>query len=137
MPRIEGGESSEAQKRRIGKHIRGARKKLRLTQREVALRVGVTTTTVCDWENGRTYPSTENLRKLGPILGETVSFLISDRLGKKESLERVSGEIAAALGYNRLSALLALPQARLRREVDALIGRFVVEEGGIPKQRRG
>jgi transcriptional regulator with XRE-family HTH domain len=40
----------------VGAMIRRARKHLRMTQQELANRVGVSRTTVDAWENGRSYP---------------------------------------------------------------------------------
>lgn len=56
----------------IGARIRRARKLLRMTQQELADKVGVSRTTVDAWENGRSYPKRHDVvleEALGISLG--------------------------------------------------------------------
>ena len=125
MPKVEGGVRTTALKKRVGSHIRAARDKRGWSQRELAVKLGVSASTLCDWEKGRTYPGVENLRNLARECGETASFLLADTLGKKDSIESLSRQLAASLGHRRISALLQIPEARLRHELDAVIGGWV------------
>ncbi len=58
------------------KNLREARKVCNLTQKEVALRLGVVESCYANWEQGRTEPSIEMLRKLSAILSVGLDELI-------------------------------------------------------------
>lgn len=128
MPKQEGGERSLELKSRVGKHIHAARTKKGLTQKALADKLGVVVSTVCDWERGRSYPSVENLRAIGRELGESVSYLTADLLGKRNSLEALSRQLGAMLGYRRLQLLVDVPEARLKHGVDAIIGASIADD---------
>lgn len=51
------------------KTIQAWRKQRRITQRELAESVGVTTATVYNWERGKSEPKANQLRKLASSLG--------------------------------------------------------------------
>ena len=55
-------------KQLIGKRIREIRKHKRLTQEQLAELIGVETSSVSNIENGRYYPSAENLDKILAVL---------------------------------------------------------------------
>ncbi len=58
------------------KNLKEARKVCNLTQKEVALRLGVVESCYANWEQGRTEPSIEMLRKLSAILSVGLDELI-------------------------------------------------------------
>lgn len=60
----------------IGNNIRKYRKELKLTQAEVAKRVGVLQHHVNRWENDRVVPSIEHLKPLAKALEVTVDALL-------------------------------------------------------------
>ena len=62
---------TKKQRKAIGDRVRSAREDLaRLTMREVAAEVGVSTTTVFSWEQGTCVPETAERRaKLADVLG--------------------------------------------------------------------
>lgn len=53
----------------LGKRIRKKRRDLDITQKELAERIGVVTSFVCEMEKGRKAVGTENLYKLECVLG--------------------------------------------------------------------
>jgi transcriptional regulator with XRE-family HTH domain len=53
----------------IGERIRAARKALNMNQTEVAVAVGVTSTTVARWELGHASPYLEHIVKIANLLG--------------------------------------------------------------------
>lgn len=134
MPKLEGGDATRLLKKRIGAHIRAARERVGLSQTELAVRLDVTSSTVCDWENGRTYPALENLRKIARITKTRISFLASDALGRSDSLEALALELGVRLGYKRLVALSHLPDSRLRKEIDAAVGAYFSDTGFLPSK---
>lgn len=61
----------------FGNKLYELRTKARLSQNEVAMQVGVTNKAVSKWENGKTKPSTNVLRKLAVLFNITVEELLS------------------------------------------------------------
>lgn len=125
MPKVKGGTTTSEFNRRLGLHIRAARDAAHLTQKALGDKLGVTVQTVSDWENGRHPPSCENLRNITDACSVSSSFLLSERLHKREGgLEALGEHLAAVLGSRRAEDLLEMPPGRLKREVDILTGRF-------------
>ena len=60
----------------IGERIRTIRKIRGLRQNELAEKLHVPPSQVCDWERGLVTPSTASLLRIAPILKVTVSELI-------------------------------------------------------------
>ena len=61
----------------LGEVIRMYRKKLDITQEEMAVRLGVTAPAVNKWENGNSYPDIMLLAPIARLLGITVDTLLS------------------------------------------------------------
>lgn len=57
-------------------NVKYFRKKLHMTQDDLALKIGVKRHTVCDWESGRTEPNIACLKKLASLFNITVDFLL-------------------------------------------------------------
>lgn len=74
-------------KSEIGKHIKRNRENAKLSQTEVAARMGVTRQTISSWEINRTQPSIQDVERLAQIfecsihdiLGDYPNKLIQDR----------------------------------------------------------
>ena len=74
-------------KKLLGKKLQEIRKKKKLTQEYVAEFVGIETSSISNIENGKYYPSAENLEKIMQILNITPSELfLFESLNKKEIL---------------------------------------------------
>jgi transcriptional regulator with XRE-family HTH domain len=114
-------------KRRLGRHIAAALRNSGLQSNQLAAKLGVANGTVTDWKKGRSAPSAEHVVAIARATGESVSFLLSDALPKSQSLEKASRELAARIGARRSQLLLAVPDKRLLRELDALIGSAISE----------
>ena len=63
----------------FGNYLYELRSKAGYTQRQVALLSGVTDKAVSKWENGRSKPTTETLRKLASLFSVSVEELLSKR----------------------------------------------------------
>ena len=59
----------------FGKKLREVRKSKKLTQQELADKVGTNRVNVTKWETGRTEPSFENLVKLAGLLEVSLDWL--------------------------------------------------------------
>lgn len=58
-------------------NLKNARKENNLTQRQVALALGVVESCYANWEQGRTEPNIEMLRKLSKLFDISVEELIN------------------------------------------------------------
>ena len=68
----------------IGENIRSCRRKMNLTQEQLAERLGVSFQSVSRWENDLTYPDMELLPALMEIFGITADELLGISEAKKE-----------------------------------------------------
>lgn len=71
----------------LGKKIRAHRDELGLTQAELADKLGLTYSSVSQWESGRATPRTPILRQLADLFGTTVA----DLMGEEASEAAISG----------------------------------------------
>ena len=78
----------------LGKKIRKHRNDLGLTQAELAEKIGLTYSSVSQWESGRAIPRTPVLKQLADLFGTTVADLMGE-----------SGEVAV-VGASRTVPLL-------------------------------
>ena len=62
------------------KNLKSARLENNLTQKQVALKLGVVESCYANWEQGRTEPNLDMLRKLSTLLRVTVDELLNDNL---------------------------------------------------------
>ena len=60
----------------FGKRLREVRKSKKITQQELADRLGIKRNTYSDWENGKTEPSFENLIKLADLFEVSLDCLL-------------------------------------------------------------
>jgi transcriptional regulator with XRE-family HTH domain len=113
--------------RRIGKRIRASREKIGLSQRELALRVGVTARTVQFWEAGETLPL-RYLAELAEALHVTELFL--RRGGTATSTQE---ESAVKFTYKQLQTMLEMVSASPNGRSSTLYRKLVlaVEEARI------
>ena len=77
---------------KIGKFIAECRKNNKLTQEQLAEKLGVTSKSISRWENGKTMPDLSLMRPLCDILDITINELISgERIDKKEYQKKIKG----------------------------------------------
>ena len=62
------------------KNLKSVRLENELTQKQVAQNLGVVESCYANWEQGRTEPNLEMLRKLAALLHITVDELLNDNL---------------------------------------------------------
>ena len=53
-----------------------ARKNVGMTQKDLAIACGVSESTVCNWEKGRTEPTVSQARKIGEVVGRHYDYII-------------------------------------------------------------
>ena len=60
------------------------------------------------------------------VTGQAASYLNPEGLPRKDTLGRLGNDLATALGAARTEKLLEVPEKRLSKEIDAIIGAWVV-----------
>ena len=86
---------------KIGKFIAECRKDNKLTQEQLAEKLGVTSKSISRWENGKTMPDLSLMRPLCDILDITINELISgERIEKKEYQKKSEENIINTINYS-------------------------------------
>ena len=87
--------------KKIGRFIAENRKVKKLTQTELAERLGVSDKTVSRWENGNYMPDLSLLQPLSEELGITLNELLSGEYIKQEHVaEKAEASLASTLEYS-------------------------------------
>lgn len=81
----------------LGKKIRAHRDELGLTQAELADKLGLTYSSVSQWESGRATPRTPILRQLADLFGTTVADLMGE--DTTEAAIKGTSRMVPLLGY--------------------------------------
>lgn len=85
---------------KIGKFISENRKRKKLTQLELAEKLGVTDRTISNWENGKNMPDLSLFKPLCDILDITINELMSgEKLSNKEYNEKLEENIINTIDY--------------------------------------
>ncbi len=62
----------------LGKRIKDKRLELNFTQEQLGALLNVSKVSICNWENGIKYPSTENLIQLSKQMNVSIDYLIGN-----------------------------------------------------------
>ena len=85
---------------KIGKFILELRKDKKMTQQELADKIGVTDRAISKWENGRGMPDISLMKPLCEILDITLNELISgEKIDKKEYQKKSDENILKTIKY--------------------------------------
>lgn len=85
---------------RIGKFIAECRKKQKMTQQELAEKLGVTDRAISNWENGKNMPDLSLFKPLCNILNITINDLMSgEKVNEKEYQEKLEENIVNTINY--------------------------------------
>ena len=85
---------------KIGKFILECRKIKKLTQSELAEKLGVTDKSVSNWENGRNMPDLSLFKPLCEVLGISINDLISgEKVSKDEYQDKLEENIISTIDY--------------------------------------
>ena len=88
----------------LGQHLKKRRRELGLLQREAAIRLGVSTETVVNWETGRTEPVPAQFRPIVTFLGYDPTLepqTLAERLAAKQRRLGASlAQVARYLGWD-------------------------------------
>lgn len=75
---------------KIGKYIFNRRKKLKLTQEQLAEKIGVTDRAISRWENGKSMPDVSLFKQLCEVLDITLDELLSGEDKPQNSYETIN-----------------------------------------------
>lgn len=130
MPKSHGYYDEQQVERRqiIGRRIEASRTLMGLSKQGFASLIGVSGGTYTGWIKGRHGMTSENFSRLVAITGEPASFFNPESLAKRDSIEGLSRQLGTILGKSRMQRLLQVPEARLKREVDAVVGHYIVDQ---------
>lgn len=70
-------------------HLKEVRKSAGLSQKEVAIHIGVKQNTYSYWENGKSRMNSESLAKLAKLFGVTTDYLLNDTQNKSATNEEL------------------------------------------------
>ena len=92
---------------KIGKFILKCRKEKKLTQIELAEKLGVTDKSISNWENGRNMPDLSLFKPLCEILDISINDLISgEKLSKDKYQEKLEENIISTIDYTNKKILI-------------------------------
>lgn len=92
---------------KIGKFILKCRKEKKLTQIELAEKLGVTDKSISNWENGRNMPDLSLFKPLCEILDISINELISgEKLSKDKYQEKLEENIISTIDYTNKKILI-------------------------------
>ena len=107
----------------VGENIKNIRKKLGITQEELAEKINVTRQAVSNWENGKTEPDLETISSIAEVFGIDSYELINDKPLKKIDLYKKSKYFPVAIIFGVVfitglivSIFLEKPALELRNE---------------------
>ena len=87
---------------KIGKFILECRKNKKLTQSELAEKLGVTDKSVSNWENGRNMPDFSLFKSLCEVLEISINELISgEKIDKKEYQDKFEENVLNTIDYTQ------------------------------------
>lgn len=88
---------------KIGKFISECRKAKKITQSELAEKLGVTDRSVSNWENGKNMPDLSLFKPLCEILDITINELLSgEKVNKDNYQERLEENIINTINYSNI-----------------------------------
>ena len=88
---------------KIGKFISECRKEKKLTQQELADKLGVSDRTIGNWENGRNMPDLSLFKPLCQIFGISINDLLSGEKVKKDDYqEKLEENLIQTINYSNI-----------------------------------
>lgn len=105
----------------VGRQIERAQRAADLSNRDLALQVGVSEPTASAWKAGVHFPSLENLFRVARVTGQPIQWFWPVEEGHGAALEELGRALVAHTGARRATGLLELPQKVARRRIDAIL----------------
>jgi transcriptional regulator with XRE-family HTH domain len=112
----------------VGDHIRHARRQLGLSQQDLATRVGVTRSTIIQWESGATEPSSKKLGLVAHVVGLRLEELLADPPEPTVREKTEPEQTVDAAAFERLAQLWLRLSDRDRRVLLRLVELLAEDE---------
>ena len=92
----------------MNENLKNARKAARLTQAELASKIGITQSGYSDWERGETKIDSASLAKLSEILEVSIDYLVgkTNSPGNKYIRIPVLGRVAAGIPIDAIEEII-------------------------------
>lgn len=98
--------------------IKEARKAAGLSQKYVAMTLGIAAPSVSNWESGKTQPTPENLKALAELLGVSVDYLLGRDDLQHASHNPIEGNIHVTGNFGQGKSKLAAESAQAFQQLD-------------------
>lgn len=102
----------------VGKNIKNMRKKLDITQEELAEKINVTRQAVSNWENGKTEPDIETLTRIAQIFDISIDELVDGIPSDISILRGKKMYLKLGVIFISLSAVLYIISAVVKESVN-------------------
>ena len=102
--------------------IKECRINSKLSQKFVAVTLGVAAPSVSNWESGKTQPTPENLKRLASLFGVTVDYLLGDEQMPTEEIKNQPPAQGEELDNQLVSMLMSLNEQDAQRVRDFVQG---------------
>lgn len=109
----------------IGKNIKNQRKKLNMSQEDLAAKIYTTRQTISNYENGRSNPDIDTLERLAVALNTDVMFLL---YGKQNSQEKKLREMIKKMSIGIIILLVLIAILFKFLELSGVIGLFLWDQ---------
>lgn len=139
MPRIKSEEETAASRRFrrvVGKRIKHALDRKNMSQKELAAEMDVDPAQVSQWISGTSGVSLYRLSRIAQITGVGGQFLLPSPLRTRNSPDQLGEELVTKIGVKRAEAVLKVPDARLKKAIDEVIGTYIMDGGDIATNHR-
>ena len=91
----------------IGNRLKNARKKIGMTQEQVAEKIGVSRQTISNWENNKSYPDIVSVISLSDLYSVSLDELLKEDKRMIGFLEESTNEVKSREKFSRLVLIMS------------------------------
>lgn len=116
---------------KIGQKLKSKRMEAKISQEELAQRIGVSRQTISSWENDRSYPDIGSILKLSDLYGLSVDELLREDQGLREHMEKTARWTRTCWNVLYELAILMLPVGHLIIYFGFPVAGLVIQYAGV------
>lgn len=102
-------------------NLRKCREQSKLSQKQVALEIGVKPPTVCQWEKGIKAPSRENIAKLAKLYQVSIDYLLGEDSNAEDTDNGDSPSLTSVQLAQKIDRLPTETQHEIEKYIDYLL----------------